>query len=56
MNGLQRAASIMGKMGKGKRKTLTNEERLRRRLRMVEVQRLRWIGNKNEFGKKQSDC
>ena len=43
MNKLQHAASLMGKTGRGKKKTLTDEERYRRSLWMREVQKKRWL-------------
>jgi hypothetical protein len=42
MNQLQKAASIMGKKGRGIPKTLTAEERQRRSQRLAEARKKRW--------------
>ena len=42
MNQLQKAASLMGKMGKGIKKQLTAEERQRRKLWMQEICKKKW--------------
>ena len=51
---IQRAASLLGKMAKGKKKTLTDEERRKRGLRLAEARKKRWP-DKDEHGKKQED-
>ena len=42
MNEIQKAARLIGKLAKGKKKTLTDEERIRRSLWMKEIQKKRW--------------
>jgi hypothetical protein len=42
MNQIQKAASLLGKMAKGKKKTLTKEEIRRRTLRLEEARKKRW--------------
>jgi hypothetical protein len=43
MNQIQKAASLMGKMNKGVKKTLTDEERLRRKQSLEEARKKRWL-------------
>jgi len=43
MNRIQKAASLLGRMAKGKKKTLTKEERERRSVRLAEARKKRWV-------------
>lgn len=47
MNQIQKAASLLGKLAKGKKKILSNDEIQRRTLRLAEARKKRWI-NKDE--------
>ena len=49
MNQVQKAASLLGKMAKGKKKKLSDKERQARSLRFSEARKLRWAkSNEND--------
>ena len=48
MNEIQKAASLLGKMNKGVKKTLTDAERLRRKDSLTEARKKRWLKNDNQ--------
>ena len=50
MNAIQKAASMLGKMGRGIKKTLTDEDRKVLSLRFAEARKKRWP-KKNECSK-----
>jgi hypothetical protein len=54
MNQAQKAASLLGKMAKGIKKTLTDEERHKRSLRLAEARKKRWH-RKNEPSQEQGN-
>jgi hypothetical protein len=54
MNQVQKAASLLGKMSKGKKKTITAKDRRQRILRLAEARKKRWP-SKNEPSQEQKN-